>query len=703
MKKLSVSASGLLIVMMASLCVFAQQDYSTIHVPVTFYDFHTDRSNPEFEQPHNGGLRTGAVQQQLDNDFKPVAVMPNASGQGGAGANRSMGIAHWFRDWNTYTLADHQNNGNPAAFYGRGANRAPGYSPPSRGFQQGFASSPNTGGDQWQNEFRMPVTFTGDITTIGHDTSFKNIIIRDSIAFTRMPDGKYEFENRSFFPINNRGFGNEWVSVEGARNRGRNYGFAMEMVYPFVAKDVNNMVFEFRGDDDVWVFVDKDLVLDLGGIKDAEDGSFTLANRGIQEGGKHTLRVFYVERHSEGSSIRIQTNIVSPPADIKLSTSDNPNDRGSYINDGSIPGLTVEEEKVVYAHIFDDSGNLIDIRGQGNCDRITWTLTHADGTKETHKGCEVTVTTTVKGNLVIEAVYIDPENPDDPVKGNAGATFKPLPADSLWVMRDGYFLENGIINPEDRVKEAYFASGQDEIILWVIEVDRYGNFVQVYGADINDIPAKRRLEWEIFDARVVSIDTEGLGTSGVRLRRKLEGEGLETTVDFKGDVSVYRADGSFQLVPREARISTGTKGEPAMAIGPNPFRPGKTSLREELRCDINKICDFYKNAIEKSSKDGKGILIAIDAPAKLRQMRGGRGGEPVFGRVMIYDAVGNVVHTGWLYESGGSARSYGYVWNGKNTKGRNVGPGTYLVVVSGTVDDTGEAFNPPRRKIGVTK
>ena len=63
-------------------------------------------------------------------------------------------------------------------------------------------------------------------------------------------------------------------------------------------------------------------------------------------------------------------------------------------------------------------------------------------------------------------------------------------------------------------------------------------------------------------------------------------------------------------------------------------------------------------------------MIAVDAPAKLRA-QGKNGG---FGRVMIYDAVGNVVRTAALYESGKYARSYAYAWDGANNKGRRVGP-----------------------------
>jgi hypothetical protein len=43
-----------------------------IWVPVTFYDFHSDRFNLEFEQRHQGMLRTGMVDSTLGADEKPT-------------------------------------------------------------------------------------------------------------------------------------------------------------------------------------------------------------------------------------------------------------------------------------------------------------------------------------------------------------------------------------------------------------------------------------------------------------------------------------------------------------------------------------------------------------------------------------------------------------------------------------------------------
>jgi fibro-slime domain-containing protein len=73
----------------------------TITVPVTFYDFRSDRSNPEFEQPHdenrlnfltaNGkSIAAGMVDSLLDADNKPRL---------GPYPYMNHGVRFWFREW----------------------------------------------------------------------------------------------------------------------------------------------------------------------------------------------------------------------------------------------------------------------------------------------------------------------------------------------------------------------------------------------------------------------------------------------------------------------------------------------------------------------------------------------------------------------------------------------------------------------------
>jgi len=95
----------------------------------------------------------------------------------------------------------------------------------------------------------------------------------------------------------------------------------------------HDMVFEFSGDDDVWVLVDGQLVLDLGGIHGDEAGSINFTTgevlvNGQRSGnvtyiqpGEHTLTIYYLERGSSMSNCKIRFNL-SPRYQLTLQKED---------------------------------------------------------------------------------------------------------------------------------------------------------------------------------------------------------------------------------------------------------------------------------------------------------------------------------------------------------------------------------------------
>lgn len=82
-----------------------------------------------------------------------------------------------------------------------------------------------------------------------------------------------------------------------------------------------DMVFEFSGDDDVWVLIDGKLVLDIGGIHGVEAGSIDFSTGdvivdGVKTGtvtdlsaGSHTLTMYYLERGSSMSNFKLRFNL----------------------------------------------------------------------------------------------------------------------------------------------------------------------------------------------------------------------------------------------------------------------------------------------------------------------------------------------------------------------------------------------------------
>ena len=125
-----------------------------------------------------------------------------------------------------------------------------------------------------------------------------------TLAFSAAGGGVYTFEDSSFFPIDGRMLGNE--------GNIHNYHFTFELHTTFVYN--GGETFRFRGDDDVFAYINGRRVIDLGGVHTVEEDSVDLdaraADLGLTLGGEYPLDFFFAERHTEESNFRIDTSIV---------------------------------------------------------------------------------------------------------------------------------------------------------------------------------------------------------------------------------------------------------------------------------------------------------------------------------------------------------------------------------------------------------
>jgi len=115
--------------------------------------------------------------------------------------------------------------------------------------------------------------------------------------------GKYTFLAHEYFPIDG----------DIMQNQGQEHNFEFTTEIHDAFHYNGGEQFTFIGDDDVWVFINKKLAVDLGGLHEELTGNIDLDARatelGIKTGNTYALDLFHAERHTSHSHFRMDTDL----------------------------------------------------------------------------------------------------------------------------------------------------------------------------------------------------------------------------------------------------------------------------------------------------------------------------------------------------------------------------------------------------------
>ncbi len=260
-------------------------DWNEHDFDLAFQDYSNPTSSAAGKCGNNGQHTKGLVKENLDSEGLPVANLSSSNTTG----CKSATVNDWFKplsDSSNYICKDLDMRMNNDGIFEYEA------------FTQ-FT-------DQWGNHV--------DYHTMYIDKASGFFPLDD---FTKTPSGLTNKNNQMGVPYDSR-WDDAYAENE-SRNlpsdqRGyqHNYHFCMKTHTTFTYHPGQH--FTFNGDDDLWIFVDNTLALDIGGVhlpnnETLNMDEFLETQGGAEPGSSHDFDLFYCERETLASNLKIQTDI----------------------------------------------------------------------------------------------------------------------------------------------------------------------------------------------------------------------------------------------------------------------------------------------------------------------------------------------------------------------------------------------------------
>lgn len=181
--------------------------------------------------------------------------------------------------------------------------------------------------------------------------------------------------SEAFYPLENLGYEQPGLLKNTSEIDGkyRNGNFTLRGEAQFIYNEADDLYFTFKGDDDVYMFINGVLALDLGGghgsnTKTVKLNDLDAATYNLVDGQPATFTFFYMERCSDASTFAIETNLQLAEPEMQVEKNAYPENSNAPIPSGSaVPSYS----NVIYDFV---------VRNTGNTDMTNLVFADNDGT-----------------------------------------------------------------------------------------------------------------------------------------------------------------------------------------------------------------------------------------------------------------------------------------------------------------------------------